>query len=588
MMTNLKWLILAGLLLSVLRLDAQTVVGQVADEQGQPLPYANVALLTLPDSAFVAGSITDEQGHFMLKDVVPSGLVRISSVGYVTVYKETRADIGVIIMQPDAHMLQEVVVRSRLPVTRISGDALVTTVQGSVLAEAGSAGDVLARIPAVIRRDDAFEVFGKGAPLIYINGRKVRSMDELEQLNSSDIRQVKVVTNPGARYDASVKSVIRIRTVKRKGDGFGFDVRSTYSYAEKSQWHEQANLNYRHDDLDIFGSLTYRRNVRLQDSHISQETQADALWQQENTMNNESLSERVEAVTGWNYAFGREHSLGMRYSLRAMPKDCVLSGITSRVWQGGAFYDNWTSHSRNEGDHRPTHQLNVYYSGKAGRLSIDWDADYYGGKSNTRNFTHEDSQEQESREKTVHAVGFHGFEGFGNRGEQFADFHKFVVGEGLVEGICHEDLESRSKRPVGPTIQAKCTEIYGEDMALIMFSCRATGPFIIFEDVVRKIFKEIGEPWRNEGAWSAEELPDVLRRLNEVSERDKERFRQSEAARDSERRTASFEEEERMDEEDRQNARKEIVQLFQRMQPLRSMIERAIRHEEPVMWGKPH
>ena len=125
-------------------------------------------------------------------------------------------------------------------------------------------------------------------------------------------------------------------------------------------------------------------------------------------------------------------------------------------------------------------------------------------------------------------------------------------------------------------------------MALIMFSCRATGPFIIFEDVVRKIFKEIGEPWRNEGAWSAEELPDVLRRLNEVSERDKERFRQSEAARDSERRAASFEEEERMDEEDRQNARKEIVQLFQRMQPLRSMIERAIRHEEPVMWGKPH
>lgn len=48
MMTNLKWLILAGLLLSVLRLDAQTVVGQVADEQGQPLPYANVAFSPYP------------------------------------------------------------------------------------------------------------------------------------------------------------------------------------------------------------------------------------------------------------------------------------------------------------------------------------------------------------------------------------------------------------------------------------------------------------------------------------------------------------------------------------------------------------
>ena len=77
-------------------------------------------------------------------------------------------------------------------------------------------------------------------------------------------------------------------------------------------------------------------------------------------------------------------------------------------------------------------------------------------------------------------------------------------------------------------------------------------------------------------------------RLDEVFERDRELFRQSEAQRESERRTASFEEEERMNEEDRQNARKEIVQLFQRMQPLRSMIERAIRHDEPVMWGKPH
>ena len=224
---------LVVLLCASLPAAAQTLSGRLTDEQNQPLPYANVALLSLPDSTFVAGAITDEQGHFTLTSDMQSGLVRISSVGYATVYKEARADMGVIVMQPDARMLQEVVVKSRLPVTRISGDALVTTVQGSVLADAGSAADVLARVPAVIRKDDSFEVFGKGAPLIYINGRKVRSADELEQLNSSDIRQVEVVTNPGARYDASVKSVIRIRTVKRKGDGFGFDVRSTYNYAEK-------------------------------------------------------------------------------------------------------------------------------------------------------------------------------------------------------------------------------------------------------------------------------------------------------------------------------------------------------------------
>ena len=34
--------------------SAQTVSGKLVDETGQPLPFANVVLLSLPDSAFVA------------------------------------------------------------------------------------------------------------------------------------------------------------------------------------------------------------------------------------------------------------------------------------------------------------------------------------------------------------------------------------------------------------------------------------------------------------------------------------------------------------------------------------------------------
>ena len=51
----------------------------------------------------------------------------------------------------------------------------------------------------------------------------MRDISELDQLNSADIRDVEIIRNPGARYDASVKAVIRINTVRRAGDGFGFD-----------------------------------------------------------------------------------------------------------------------------------------------------------------------------------------------------------------------------------------------------------------------------------------------------------------------------------------------------------------------------
>lgn len=112
----------------------------------------------------------------------------------------------------------------------MKGNALVTNVDGSSLALAGTANDVLVRIPMVVDNGGTLEVFGKGAPAIYVNGRKVNDLQELSQLNSRDIKNVEVITNPGAAYAADVKSVIRIRTNRRKGmDGAALCVLTTVS-----------------------------------------------------------------------------------------------------------------------------------------------------------------------------------------------------------------------------------------------------------------------------------------------------------------------------------------------------------------------
>lgn len=87
-------------------------------------------------------------------------------------------------MQEDISLLNDVVVKGNLPVTRMKGDAMVTSVENSVLSRVGSASDVLTKISGITKKQDAFEVFGKGTLLIYINGRKLRDLSELEQLNS--------------------------------------------------------------------------------------------------------------------------------------------------------------------------------------------------------------------------------------------------------------------------------------------------------------------------------------------------------------------------------------------------------------------
>ena len=121
-------------------ITAQNVSGQLVDEKHLPIPYANIALLTQSDSVFINGTVSDEQGRFSLdsKDI-RSGIVRISSVGYSTIYKPLSTDLGTIVLTADTQLLQEIVIKGNLPITRVEGDALVTTIQNTVLSRAGSA-----------------------------------------------------------------------------------------------------------------------------------------------------------------------------------------------------------------------------------------------------------------------------------------------------------------------------------------------------------------------------------------------------------------------------------------------------------------
>lgn len=134
-------------------LIAQNITGKVVDEKLQPLEFANVVLLSLPDSAFVEGTISNQAGDFILATNGKKGVIRVSSVGYATAYKVYNGgeNIGTVQLNSDTQLLGEVIVKGDLPTTRMKGDALVTSVQNSVLSKAGTANDVLSKVPGIIK-----------------------------------------------------------------------------------------------------------------------------------------------------------------------------------------------------------------------------------------------------------------------------------------------------------------------------------------------------------------------------------------------------------------------------------------------------
>ena len=373
---NKKMIITALCLSAMTPMMAQSITGKVVDAKGEPLAFANVVLLNRTDSAFVKGAVSGEDGNFTIDSSCNGGIIKVSSVGYKTICMDCKGEnVGVITMTEDSKMLGDVVVKSSRPVTAIKGNALVTTVANSQLSHAGTANDVLRQVPMVTGRDGNFEVFGKGTPLIYINGRVVQDKNELAQLNSQDIKNVEVITNPGAKYDASVKSVIRIHTKPSQGEGFGGTLRTQNGFRHYFVSMEQANLKYRKGGLELFANLNYYGGKFYSYEFMKMETRGTTNWLQDIESFNHMRNNEFFGKLGLSWMLNEHHSIGAYYmNGAALQKPTSVYTSTSYANENLA---DVVSVVENKRTHTvPKHHANIYYNGEVGKLGIDFNMDY--------------------------------------------------------------------------------------------------------------------------------------------------------------------------------------------------------------------
>ena len=402
------YLALIGLMLGAALTHAQNLTGKVINEKNKPLAYANVILQT-EDSVFLAGTTTDLDGKFELNLHEKTKLINFSFVGYTSVVKEIiQNNLGEIQLLPDAQLLGEVVVKGYLPKTQAKGDAMVTTVSGTVLEKAGTAENLLDKIPNVTAQNGTVTVFGRGTPEIYINGRKVRNQQELDQLSSDNIKSVEVVSNPGARYDASVKAVIRIFTKKVAGEGFGFDNRALVRHTDEYGWsaYDQLNLNYRKNSFDLSAMLLAGSYHNGNDQTFVIETHLDKQWRQNLDLTDQKAkSKNLETTLTLNYQFNENHSIGARYNYKRVPDYFWIANQFAQTYCEDQLYEDL--HSVNTMDEPETHhQTNFYYNGKVRNWSIDFNADGLWSDTKNKQVTKEDVIEgvNEAEDRSVTTI----------------------------------------------------------------------------------------------------------------------------------------------------------------------------------------
>lgn len=412
--------------------SAQVIEGTVTDNNGKPLGFANVLLLQIKDSTFIAGTVTREDGTFNMLCPKVEAFACISFLGYESQIVDLKENMGIIVMKEDAKVLKEVTVKG-YKLYHLGKEGIVTNVAGTVLSKVGTVNDVLKYIPGLVESEDGFNVFGKGSPVIYINNRQVRNLSELDNIKSEDIKNVELIQNPNTQYAADIRAVVKINTIRPKGQGLGVGLRSVYAQSRNADLTEQVDFVYYNKGIYAFGTYKYNDYHRLQESSVTQVVFADTLWSQQNIIDNNIKQFTHELSAGLNYDISKLHSLGFKYTAIFTPKKTSFTQTATTMKANGVLFDMLDTQSKSVGKYKPSHNLNVYYNGIFGRTTVNLNIDYLFNRNHNRQTNMETSKEQESRNIASISTIQNNF---------FAT--KLMLGHQLFGGMFHVGMETVS------------------------------------------------------------------------------------------------------------------------------------------------
>ena len=371
-----------------------SIRGRILTEEKQPLHLANIALLT-QDSTFLQGTCSRSDGSFEILPSAPGNyLLQVSSIGYKTLCQPCHSgDTYHWTLEADTLMLTETVVTATRPIFKLKNGKLETSVQTSLLASLNNANDVLKHIPGLRFFDGEYTVFGKGTPIIYIDNRLLQDISELDRLSASDIDKIELTTNPGAEYDATVKAVVRIRTLRKKGDGWGGNIRAGIKQGRRTNHNEQISLNYQKKGLSLLGMLYANYENKLRRQEVRYQIPSDVEWDITSQVRLKNKGLLAGGKASISYDFNSNHSLGASYEFHRTPS--YYSGDTSEyVVQENKVLTDFTIHSSQGLQQNSKNQVNAYYQGTIKQLQINFTADLVRSK----NYHHQEVQEESRTE----------------------------------------------------------------------------------------------------------------------------------------------------------------------------------------------
>ena len=297
------------------------LTGTIVDEQGQPLAYANVAILNPADSTLLSGGVSNESGYFAVPYEQATILARISYVGYKTVYKQCATEnIGTIRLQPEIYTLNGVQVKGERQIVKAENGHLTYNMpQLLEIMPADNAYDALTSIPGVSEMNGSIMFSGQAVTLI-INGKPTtlsaeQVVERLKQMPAAQLAKAEVMPSAPAKYHIRGMAINIVTKDLTGTNQLSGQLMGGWRQSKYGTGYTGGSVIYNQGKISIDASYTYTNGT----GYGQVEHEANHPLGNQSVAYNDKTRNRSDGIDhdyriGLDYAISDDHRLSLAYT----------------------------------------------------------------------------------------------------------------------------------------------------------------------------------------------------------------------------------------------------------------------------------
>lgn len=258
-----------------------SVSGKIIDKTTkEPIGYASVSI---KDGAkVVTGAISQENGNFNISNLeLKSYTLEVQFIGYKTYSKaiilsasDKSLSLGSIAIEAEATQLEGVnIVAERSNIVQ-KIDRKVVNVGKDLIASGTTASDIMNNVPTVSIDPQTKELSlrGNSNVRVLIDGKpsNVDAALLLQQIPSSSIKQIELITSPSAKYNPEgMSGIINIILHKNANNGFNGSINTGVTFGKTPKTNSALNMNYKVGKVNFYTNYGYNHGINANHGFVN-------------------------------------------------------------------------------------------------------------------------------------------------------------------------------------------------------------------------------------------------------------------------------------------------------------------------------